>query len=164
VSATAEPDTPPKNMLTTIFTAERPPGKNPTRASAKATNLFVTPPFSIICPANIKNGMARRSHEFAPAYILWITCIKGVYPSHNKAAAEDRARANDTGTFNNNSIINVPNNTRVMDIYNLLISNSIEHFSNKLSDAYDIRSIDGRKKCHLTAEYSLLDFSIFRLR
>src|SRR5699024_8003042 len=54
VSATAEPETPPKNILSTTFVAESPPGKNPTIASAKSTNRLVTPPFSMIFPVKIK--------------------------------------------------------------------------------------------------------------
>ena len=59
-SATAEPEMPPKNMLSRQLTYARPPRKRPTSALLTSTSWSLTPPAPIISPASRKNGMASR--------------------------------------------------------------------------------------------------------
>ena len=58
-AAPAEPAMAPNNIAETILTCAKPPGNAPTIALAKLISLLAIPPLFIICPARIKNGMAK---------------------------------------------------------------------------------------------------------
>src|SRR5690625_2545694 len=106
-----DPDTPPKNKLAIIFVADNPPGKKPTIASAKFTSLSVTPPFSIIKPTIMKNGIANSNQEFASANIFVNTVETDDISIVNNAKELDIINENATGTLNRRNIKKEPNKT-----------------------------------------------------
>jgi len=67
VSAAAEPEIPAKNMEATIHAQASPPGTQPTRLSEKSMSCREMPPVSMMDPASMNNGTARRSNESTPA-------------------------------------------------------------------------------------------------
>jgi hypothetical protein len=71
VSATEEPEMPPKIILATTFTSPRPPPKGFTRSIEKLISLFESPPLFIISPASMKSGIAIMMKLFVPDHILW---------------------------------------------------------------------------------------------
>ena len=72
VSAAAEPEMPAKNMEATITAQASPPGTQPTRLSEKSMSWREIPPVSMIDPASMKSGTARRSKESTPAKSSWM--------------------------------------------------------------------------------------------
>ena len=78
VSATDEPEIPPKNIEARMFTAESPPRIHPTRIPAKSTIRRAMPPRAMIVPASTKNGMARSAKTSIPSEILRNTVTSGI--------------------------------------------------------------------------------------
>ncbi len=78
-SATAEPEIPPKKVLSNTFTIARPPRTRPTIKFAKSTILRAIPPCPIISPAIIKNGIANKLNTLTPFTINKKTDIKGTF-------------------------------------------------------------------------------------
>ena len=78
-SAVAEPDTPPKSRLSQQLTIARPPLIQPTAASASLTSLSLMPPFAMISPARMKNGIARNVNPSMPS-TSWLMTISGGMP------------------------------------------------------------------------------------
>ncbi len=72
VSAAADPEMPAKNIEATITAQASPPGTQPTRLSEKSISWREIPPVSMIEPASMKSGMARRSKESTPANSSWM--------------------------------------------------------------------------------------------
>jgi hypothetical protein len=70
VSATEEPDMPPNIILASMFTCPKAPLIAPRRMRQKLMILCVTPPMRIKTPARMKNGMAVKRKESAPATIF----------------------------------------------------------------------------------------------
>ena len=63
VSATAEPEMPPKNMDARIFTWARPPRIQPTKALASVMSRREMPPCPMISPARMKKGIASKEKD-----------------------------------------------------------------------------------------------------
>src|SRR5512137_808300 len=63
ISATAEPETPPKNMQARIVTWARAPGIRPTSTSASRTNRVETPPRANSVPLKMKKMTASNGNE-----------------------------------------------------------------------------------------------------
>ena len=72
VSAAAEPEIPAKNIEATTTAQANPPGSQPTRLSEKSIILREIPPDSMIEPASINSGTAKRSKESTPAKSSWM--------------------------------------------------------------------------------------------
>ena len=66
VSATAEPEMPPKNMEARMLTCARPPRIHPTQALASVMSRREIPPWPMISPAKIKNGIASSEKDCTP--------------------------------------------------------------------------------------------------
>ncbi|MPN17839.1 hypothetical protein SDC9_165194 [bioreactor metagenome] len=64
-----EPEIAPKNRHATMVTVARPPVLLPTSLLATSTSLLAMPPFSMIPPARIKQGIARSGKDSRPEYI-----------------------------------------------------------------------------------------------
>ena len=77
VSATADPEIPPKKVDARMFTTDRPPRTKPTRTLAKATRRRDMPPSAISAPARTKNGIASSENLFTPLAIWIITASSG---------------------------------------------------------------------------------------
>src|SRR5450755_1020327 len=97
VSATGEPETPPKSVLAITLASPRPPFRWPTMLRAKSRILSAMPPCSISSPEKMKNGIARNENTFMPETIIWIGVASGK-PSTAKVARQLRPIANATGT------------------------------------------------------------------
>ena len=80
VSATAEPEMPPNSMEVETSTMPSPPRIQPTQAEASATRRRAMPPWSMISPAKMKNGMASSAKMLIPLAICWNTTA-GFSPS-----------------------------------------------------------------------------------
>ena len=78
VSATDDPDIPPKSILATMLTMARPPLILPTRMLEKSTSLLAIPDCAIICPASMKNGIAIKEKLSRTSHIFWTTTIGGI--------------------------------------------------------------------------------------
>src|SRR5471030_1624608 len=100
VSATGDPDTPPKSVDATTSASPSPPFQWPTRLRAKATILSAIPPCSISSPEKMKNGIARNENTFMPETIICTAVAMG-RPSLKKAGRQARPMANATGTPSN---------------------------------------------------------------
>ena len=59
------------------------------------------PPYIMISPAKMKNGMARNENGFMPEIICWKPTARGK-PSYRMVASEDRPIENATGTPSSN--------------------------------------------------------------
>jgi len=106
-SATAEPEIPPKNMEARIFTWARPPRTLPIRALANPTSLREIPPWLMISPERMKNGIARREKVFTPLTSLCTMDIKGMF--RNMAVKiEERNREKVMGNFMTSMKTNEP--------------------------------------------------------
>ena len=66
ISATADPDTPPKNMQARIVMCANAPGMRPTSTSARRTSRTDTPPRASRVPAKMKKMTASRGKELTP--------------------------------------------------------------------------------------------------
>jgi len=77
VSATEEPDMPPKTMLAKMLTCPKAPWKFPSKIVAKFRILLVIPPSRIKIPANTKKGIAVKRKESAPDIILNVAIEEG---------------------------------------------------------------------------------------
>src|SRR5450432_2969233 len=97
VSATGDPETPPKSVLAITLARPNPPFRCPTMLRAKSRILSAMPPCSISSPEKMKNGMARNENTFMPETIIWIGVASG-RPSTAKVARQLRPIANATGT------------------------------------------------------------------
>jgi len=106
-SATAEPEIPPKNMEARIFTWARPPRKRPMRALAKPTSLREIPPWLMISPERIKNGIARRENEFTPLTRRCTMDIIGIF-KYIAVSNEERNREKVMGNFMTSMKTNEP--------------------------------------------------------
>jgi hypothetical protein len=84
VSATAEPEIPPKIMLASIFIRASPPRTQPIKELEKATIRSVIPPEFITAPARTKKGIAIRGKESIPPTILCTTIARGTFSSSNR--------------------------------------------------------------------------------
>ena len=73
-----EPEIAAKNMQAKTVTIAKPPVINPTRLSAKLTNLREIPPLHIKAPARMKNGMASRGKESSPVTDFCARIIIGI--------------------------------------------------------------------------------------
>jgi hypothetical protein len=71
----------------------------PTRALARLTILLDTPPRSIMAPASMKKGIARRGKEFAPATIRCGIMEIGIVPEAIRLAKAAMPRAKPIGTL-----------------------------------------------------------------
>jgi len=92
VSAMAEPEIPPKNMLERTFTWARPPLIRPTMTFANLMSLLEIPPWDIISPAKIKKGIAIREKECMPFTMCSMTAIRGTC-KYMAVTMDDAARA-----------------------------------------------------------------------
>ena len=70
MSATDDPDTPPKMTDETTFTWPMPPGIQPTQASAKSNSFSATWPRSISTPTKMNSGTATSRKEFIAENML----------------------------------------------------------------------------------------------
>ncbi len=70
-SAVVEPEIPENRISATTVTWANPPRRCPTSAIARSTSRREMPPVSIMAPARMKSGMARRTKLSAPAISLW---------------------------------------------------------------------------------------------
>ena len=77
VSATEEPEIPPKIILARMFTWPNAPRTCPRNRRQKSMIRWVTPPIRIKTPARIKKGMAVNRKESAPATIFRVAIEKG---------------------------------------------------------------------------------------
>ncbi len=71
ISATAEPDTPPKNMQARMVMWARAPGIHPTNTSASRTSRVETPPRARSVPPKMKKMTANSGNEFTAESIRW---------------------------------------------------------------------------------------------
>ena len=76
VSALADPQTPEKNIVPKTTTIPKPPRTLPTRTRDIFTILPAIPPWPIIVPANINNGIANNVNESMPLRIFWGIVIR----------------------------------------------------------------------------------------
>ena len=76
-SATADPEIPPKNMLSMTLTMASPPGSLPTIRLAKLTIFWEMPPSFMISPIMIKKGIASREKFMTPSAMVFTTASKG---------------------------------------------------------------------------------------
>ncbi len=70
MSATDEPEMPPKMTDETTFTWPMPPGIQPTSASAKSKSVSATRPRSIRTPTKMNSGTATSRKEFIAENML----------------------------------------------------------------------------------------------
>ena len=77
MSATAEPEIPPKSMEEKTLTIPSPPRRAPTAAEAKRTRRMAMPPWNISSPAKMKKGIAIREKTLMPEMIRWKAMISG---------------------------------------------------------------------------------------
>ena len=78
VSATDEPETPPKNVEAMMLTSANPPRSVPTNRRARLTRRLAIPPSAMMAPASTKNGMASSANSSEPSEILSITASSGM--------------------------------------------------------------------------------------
>ena len=71
VSATEEPEMPPKIMEATIFTSPRPPWMGRRICMQKLIMRLVMPPVFISSPASMNSGMAIISSLYTPFQMRW---------------------------------------------------------------------------------------------
>ena len=84
-SATGEPETPPNSVQASTLLMPRPPRTWPASALAKATMRSAMPPYIMISPAKMKNGIARNENGFMPEIICWKPTASG-RPSYRMVA------------------------------------------------------------------------------
>ena len=98
VSATAEPDTPAKNMEATILALARLPGTQPitTRHSSRMSSMM--PTRDISSPARINIGTAINVKLLIPWKICWNSMLKEMPPQTWIVAARPIAMAKAIGT------------------------------------------------------------------
>ena len=77
-SATAEPEMPPKNMLSTQLIIASPPRIRPTKRLAKLTSRSAILPSLMIWPARMKNGIAISGIDSIPLTIRWAMIIRSI--------------------------------------------------------------------------------------
>ena len=71
VSATEDPEIPPKIMEATMFTSPRPPRMGRRISMQKSIIRLVMPPVFISSPASMNRGMAIISSLYTPFQIRW---------------------------------------------------------------------------------------------
>ena len=79
VVAAEEPERAAKNMPATATTRASPPARAPTRAFAKSTSRFVTPPEDMKEPASMKKGTAMKEKESMEVNMRWATTTRGTF-------------------------------------------------------------------------------------
>jgi hypothetical protein len=77
VSATEEPEIPPKTILAKMLTCPKAPWRLPSKMVAKSRILLVMPPSRIKTPANTKKGMAVSKKESAPEIMRRVAMDEG---------------------------------------------------------------------------------------
>ncbi len=97
VSATAEPDTPAKNMEATILALARLPGTHPTRTRHNSRMSSIIPTRDISSPARINIGTAIKVKLFTPWKICWNSMLKEIPPQHWIVATRPMAMAKAMG-------------------------------------------------------------------
>jgi hypothetical protein len=85
-------------MEARIFTWAKPPRKRPIRALANPTSLRDIPPWLIISPERMKNGIASREKEFTPLTSLCTIDIMGMC-KNIAVKTEERNREKVIGNF-----------------------------------------------------------------
>ena len=87
MSATDDPEMPLKNVVATIFTADKPPRTRtrPTSTFANATRRFAMPPSAMMAPARTKKGIVSIATLLTPSEILSMTASSGT-PIHSAPA------------------------------------------------------------------------------
>jgi len=113
VSADAEPEMPPKNMLASILLWARPPVICPTSWFANLTSLSPAPLLLIISPARIKSGMASSEKDSILVAIRCTTTITGLPVTKTKVNIPLRASENGMGILISKKTKNRPNKTIV---------------------------------------------------
>ena len=103
-SATGEPDTPPNSVQASTLLMPRPPRTWPATLLAKSTILSAMPPYIMISPAKMKNGIARNENGFMPEIICWKPTASG-RPSYSSVASDDKPMENATGTPSSSSSV-----------------------------------------------------------
>jgi hypothetical protein len=78
MSATDEPEMPPKTTDEATFTCPMPPGNQPTAACAKSNMRSATPPRSISWPTSRNSGTATSRNEFIAENMLSDSTDTGV--------------------------------------------------------------------------------------
>ena len=71
VSATEEPEMPPKIIEATMFTSPRPPRTGRSSSMQKLMMRLVIPPVFISSPASMNSGMAIISSLYTPFQMRW---------------------------------------------------------------------------------------------
>src|SRR5699024_2598186 len=107
VSASAEPEIPPKKVLDKTLTIARPPRIFPIITLAKLINLLEIPPSFIISPAIINQGIANNENEFTPLTILW-TIAEISMPIYIPVKMDDNTNVSAIGTLHSKSKIKDP--------------------------------------------------------
>ena len=107
VSATEEPEIPPKSIEARILTIANPPRILPIKTFDISIIRCEIPPIPISCPARMKNGIAIRENEFKPLTICWGTIMSGK-PRYHAVNTVGTPRAKATGTLSSKSMKNVP--------------------------------------------------------
>src|SRR5438132_7271115 len=118
VSATEDPESPDRNVVAMMLTADNPPRTRttPTRTFANATRRFAMPPSDMIAPASTKNGMVSIATLLTPSEILSITASSGT-PIHSAPAIDARPNEYAIGTPNAKSTNRQPSSTTMsMDV------------------------------------------------
>ena len=69
MSATDEPEIPPKNILAKTFTCAKPPRTFPTKELENLIRRWLIPPSPMISPAKMKKGIANNEKELIPLTI-----------------------------------------------------------------------------------------------
>ena len=103
-SATGEPETPPNSVQASTLLMPRPPRTWPATLLAKLTMRSAMPPYIMISPAKMKNGIARNENGFMPEIICWKPTASG-RPSYRMVASEDRPIEKATGTPSSSSSV-----------------------------------------------------------
>jgi hypothetical protein len=97
-SATADPETPAKNMLVTILTWASPPFNRPTIISANPINLSVILAAFIKSPAKIKNGMAMNGKTSTPVNMRCAMIPREMPLAKDRKTSEDTPKQKAIGT------------------------------------------------------------------
>jgi hypothetical protein len=108
ISATADPETPPKNIEARMLIWANPPGIRPTITSAIFTRRVEIPPRAISTPAKMNRITANNGNEFMAVIIRWTIVVLSTSHIVIPATTEPIPIAKDIGIFINNNIRKIP--------------------------------------------------------
>ena len=104
-AAEAEPEMAPNRALVPMLVMSSAPGSLPRMDMTKSTSRFAMPPWFMMLPARMKNGIAVRLNLLMPTNVRWAAVSTATFRSMDErmAVREETAMAYEMGTPRNSS-------------------------------------------------------------